>query len=375
MSSSQSKSTKHNSVKKPRVVHKQSPETGVVTKECTARPSEIPRYACFLSMPYEFHDLRKSIIDTLDSLKEFQIECRYVTESSGKELRQEVIDRLSGCDFIIAGVSSRPGHGEGPRPNIMWELGFAWKMSLNRIIIVNNSEQKNVSSLIIDQHYIPYNAHNAEALLRELREAVKAICSSRELERSRERSESRYAATVYINRVEINLPKQISETRKEIRILETNLECVQKDLGDHLVNALKDPNRPDLTVQLCTLDPHSVFAKARALQLASLQRDYETKLITALDYSYKLLSECDPDRWEIRVYDTFPTQITFTFDEQVFNSVLSLGRRARDLLHFEVVTTNRNASDTFRAHFNQIYSQSIPYAKWAEKSPSQHRSA
>lgn len=328
-------------------------------------------YNCFLSLPHEFGDLRQRIIEKVTSLGEFQINSRYVTRSSGEQLRQEVIDQIAECDFIIADVSSSPGGSKGPRPNIMWELGYAWHMGLSRIIIVRKDQiRSNVASLIIDQHYIPYDPNSTDDLLRELREAVISVCNKAELVRTRQRSEGKYSANVYIDRVEANLQGCIRDARKNIRILETNLENIVSEYSVHLVKALMDPKRPDLTVQICTLNPHSPFARARALQLAQLEQDYERGLMISLREMYNLLNKCDRKHWEIRVYDTFPTQLTFAFDDRVFSSVMSLGKRSREMLHFEVATSNRNASDTFRAHFNQIWSLSDTYEDWLKKEAS-----
>jgi hypothetical protein len=337
-------------------------------KDSTSRST----FTCFLSLPFTFQDLRQRIIQTIESLGEFQVACRFVTRSKGTQLRQEVIDELVKCDFIIADVSSAPEGSKGPRPNIMWELGYAWHMGLNRIIMVRRDQiQSNVASLIIDQHYIPYDSDSTEDLLRELRGAVVSVCNKAELARTKQRSEGRYSANVYIDRVEANLQGCIRDTRKNIRILETNLENIVHEYGVHLVKALKDPIRPDLTVQICTLNPHSPFARARALQLAQLEQDYEKGLMSSLREMYNLLCKCDRKRWEIRVYDTFPTQLTFTFDDRVFSSVMSLGKRSREMLHFEVSTFNRNAGDTFRAHFNQIWGLSDTYEDWLKKETSQ----
>lgn len=240
-------------------------------------------------------------------------------------------------------------------------------MGLRRIIIVNETERENVSSLIISHHYTDYNPNRREEFLSRLVDTVETVCNTVETQRAKDRAAGRYSATVYVDRVELNLPRAIRDAQRNIRILETNLEYVEKEMGHHLVKALKDSERPELTVQVCTLNPHSDFAIARAVQLARLHKDYEGELLKALHNTHTMLSECDPERWEIKVYDTFPTQITFAVDESVFSSVMALGKRSREMIHFEVRTWDKNASDTFQAHFNQIYSQSDTYEEWLRK--------
>jgi hypothetical protein len=44
--------------------------------------------------------------------------------------------------------------------------------------------------------------------------------------------------------------------------------------------------------------------------------------------------------------------------------MISLGKRARNMLHFEIQNTQPNASDTFEAHFAQLWSSSMEYGDW-----------
>lgn len=325
-------------------------------------------YKCFLSMPHEYTDLRVAIEEHLKSLERFDVQCIYVTRSEGKMLRDEVTEKIKTCDFIIGDVSSGSSKFKGPRPNILWELGYTWHMGLERIIIVNKKETSNVSSLIIDQHYISYDPNKKKTLLNQIVTAVDAVCSRVETTRTKQQAENVYSAKVYVNRVEINLPNYIQNAKKNIRILETNLESVASELVEHLANSLNDSKRLHLTVQICTLNPHSKFAEARALQLARLKKDYEKELIESLHRTYNKLKDCNKDRWEIKIYDTFPTQITFSFDEtEVFSSVMALGKRSRQMLHFQVQPSNRNAYDTFVAHFNQLYGSAFSYEEWLAK--------
>ena len=82
-------------------------------------------YTAFLSLPHEFRDLRDAIVQKLAELKSHDVRCRFVTESKGEDLRVEVINELNQSDFIIADVSSSSKELAGPRPNVMWELGYS----------------------------------------------------------------------------------------------------------------------------------------------------------------------------------------------------------------------------------------------------------
>ena len=340
--------------------------------QATHLPQHRPQLSCFLSLPHEFSDLRQAIQEALASMPDVSIRSLYVTRSRGAQLRDEVTETLNRSDFIIADVSSGAKLASSPRPNILWELGYAWSMGLERIIVVNEQEPANVSSLIIDQHYIPYDPQRKDSLLPPLIEAVRAVCGRIRARREIERRIPKHS--VYSDRAEVDLPRRIKEARHSIRILETNLQYVCTELGQHIVSALNDSTRLELTAQLCALDPDSAFVAARAEQLGMLESAYRSDLRKALDSTYRLLRDCDPALWNLRVYATFPTQIAFLIDDTVISAVVTLGRRSRDAIHFEVAATDRNAYDTFIAHFHQLYVMALTYEDWVRK-PSRDQSA
>jgi nucleoside 2-deoxyribosyltransferase len=316
-------------------------------------------------MAYEYDDLREAIKQKLRSLKYFRINCLYVTRSKGAKLSDEVREEIGGSDFVVADLSSPSG--KGPRPNVMWELGYAEALGRSCVIITPEESRENVSSLIREHHYVTYNPHKREELLRELANAVDELCRRLELIKTHKRASNRFVAHACIDRPELNLAGLVASAERRIQILQTNLDCLQGTVGEQLVHALNDPTRPNLTVQLCALDPRSTFVSHRASQLAQVPTRYEAELLKSLHNTYGMLKGCDRSRWELRVYDTFPTQITFSIDDLVVVAPMSMGRRSRDLVHIQLQSGDRNVSDTYEAHFNTIYSLSAPYEEWLAK--------
>ena len=154
------------------------------------------------------------------------------------------------------------------------------------------------------------------------------------------------------------------KAEESIKILELNLETVDSQAST-IIKAME--LNPKLSVQILTLNPFSKFAENRANQLAELPLIYRRRLYQTIESTYNKLNTISQKRWEIRIYDTFPTQIMFQIDKALINSIISLGRRSRDMLHFEVQASRPNASDTFEAHFAQLWSQGVDYKEWFKR--------
>jgi hypothetical protein len=152
--------------------------------------------------------------------------------------------------------------------------------------------------------------------------------------------------------------------KSTIRILELNLDTVLSQVPT-LIRALQRSD--NLSVQILTLNPFSDFAAARADQLAELPLAYSRQLLEHMQGTHTALNQIAPDRWEVRVYDTFPTQIMFQIDPAIFHSIISLGRKSRDMLHFEVQRTHPNAETSFEAHFRTLWNRSTEYGRWLQQ--------
>ena len=54
-------------------------------------------------------------------------------------------------------------------------------------------------------------------------------------------------------------------------------------------------------------------------------------------------------------------------DPAIFHSIISLGRRSRDMLHFEVQRGQPNAETSFEAHFATLWNRSVEYERWLKE--------
>jgi hypothetical protein len=283
----------------------------------------------------------------------------YVIVAEGRMLRDEILYNLSQSSILIADISSssRKNATKGPRPAVMWEIGIAETLGMGMTIICREKDRDLVPEVLKPFHIIYYDIDNLAPMLKEARGALQKIIA-----RQTASPLKVFQARCYANRKVCDLEVRYLEAEHSIAILELNLETVNVE---SIKGALS--LAPDLSVQILTLNPFSKFAGDRAHQLAQLPRTYSRQLYKAVKSTYDKLTEIPRDRWDLRIYDTFPTQITFQIDEALIHSIICLGKRSRDMLHFEVQESQPNASDTFQAHFAQLWSSSPPFEEWYDR--------
>lgn len=160
----------------------------------------------------------------------------------------------------------------------------------------------------------------------------------------------------YYDSRSIDLVSQmIRDAKREICILQTNLETVNTNhLGD-----LKAALTREVKVRILTLDPQSRYVNERALQLGYKNRTikvYRAGLQNAIDNAATQLVQYSGFR--LRLYNDFPNQLTYLFDESVLASVISRTGRSRENCVF-VLPSSRllGPKHTFVEHFNQLWEQ------------------
>jgi hypothetical protein len=314
------------------------------------------RTDCFLSLPHESELLRSRLKVLVEGLGGRALS---VTESEGQRLRTEIRSGLANSAILIADLSSAPAAEAcaGPRPAIMWEIGFADASGMSAIYLCDKKDRMtNVPSIIAEEHLVEYELHKLDNALAKVKGALEKI-----MVRQSAPGTSMFRANCYVDRSSCDLEVKYFTASKTIRILELNLDTVQAQAAS-IIRALE--RNPGLSVQVLALNPFSEFAEARADQLAELTLAYRRQLFEHIRGTHKALGQAHPERWALRVYDTFPTQIMFQIDDSIFHSIISLGRRSRDMLHFEVQLTQENVETSFEAHFRTLWNRSTNYERW-----------
>jgi len=323
---------------------------------------EDQRHSCFLSLPHKFETVRDSL---KAMVKRIGGDSYFVIVSEGDTLRNEIKRALGTSSILIADLSSPPSDlkqfPKGPRPAIMWEIGYADALGLGLVFLCQNKDKPFVPSVLADYHTIYYDINNISGMIREAEGAVSKLIA-----RGRPKESRLFRSICYVDRKSADLEVRYLKAKDTIKILELNLETVEEQVPT-IIRALQDPGNLKLSVQIMTLNPFSKFAADRALQLGQLPLPYRRKLFDNMKGTHDKLSQISAGRWELRIFDTFPTQIMFQIDESFIHSMISLGKRSRTMLHFEVQKGQPNASDTFEAHFNQLWSGSLAYPVWYQQ--------
>lgn len=311
------------------------------------------REGCFLSLPHGFNTVREGLKDIVNGIGG---DSYFVIVSQGDTLRNEIKNGIGNSTTLIADLSSPSNDTCGPRPTILWELGFAEANNIANIVICQEKDKDNIPSILKESHAILYDINNISPMLEEVEGALLSIIA-----RKKTAGQSVYTSKCYVDRTSSDLELRYLKADTHIKILELNLESITDQL-DMIIRALK--KKPDLSVQILTLNPFSKFSEDRANQLAVLPLHYRRQLYNKIKETYDRLEDINIEKWGLRIYDTFPTQIMFQVDHALIHSVISLGKKSRDMLHFEVQNSQPNAYDTFEAHFAQLWGLSMDYEEW-----------
>jgi HJR/Mrr/RecB family endonuclease len=313
----------------------------------------VPTHLYYDLIPDDGNEIRLGIERRLSSIEVYPVQSKPTNRRSEEISREVLKERLDNADFIIADLSSIELSGKGR--NLLWDLGYASAKGLRQIFILNKKYQAEKGLLLptllgSGVQVLLYDVENLEPFFLHL---VDAVASGRkQVELHRTNQDNIFSKVIYSTRDQLNLPQQIQSVKKRIWILTTNLDYVSNELSPYIVEALNDPKRPNLTLQICTQDSYSNFVAERAAQMAIAEPEYRYQLHNSVLTLKSILRRCDRKRWDVRMYDTFPTQISFGFDDRVFTSFLAHSRRSRQALHFAL---RESQADPFLEHFDQLF--------------------
>jgi hypothetical protein len=147
--------------------------------------------------------------------------------------------------------------------------------------------------------------------------------------------------------------QKIMSSKRRIDILQTNLSILEHEFLDDLVKAME--YQEHLELRILTLDPQSIFVNYRANQLDDIKvKIFRTELQNALEHICLRLMKFER-RVSIKIYDDFPSQIAFFFDQEVLACVVTAMGRSRDNCAFLVSPDLPNAQKSFADHFSHLW--------------------
>jgi hypothetical protein len=318
------------------------------------------RSKCFLSLPHLFDTVRDALRRMIEQLGG---EAYAVVDSLGSTLLDEITSGIASSSILIADLSSssdaKGTPEEGPRPTIMWEVGLAQASGLSIIFICQNRDTDRIPAVFKSHHIIYYDLLKVAPMIEKVQNLLQTLMS-----RGQAAAMNVFSSICYVDRRSVDLEGRYLRATDRIKLLELNLETVALQVP--VINRALERNH-ELSVQILTLNPFSRWAEDRANQLAEMPLRYSKMLCTKLKETHRGLLASPADRWSLRIYDTFPTQIMFQIDKSLIHSIIAMGRQSRNMLHFEIQRTQPNAYDTFEAHFARLWSGSDAYEVWYER--------
>lgn len=312
---------------------------------------------CFVIQPFGMKKVGSSIHDNdkvYESLKKlekllpnFPIEIfRGDTEKVERDnLHSHVSDCINKSHFCIADFT-------GQNPNVLYETGYARGQKQKVIIITQNMDD--IPTDLKGVIAVQYSMSNLGVLANDVQHHLDRVKGSvhKKLHDELER-------VPYISRRDDALIRsKIRGAKTRIDILQTNLTTLNYGFMDEIVAAVKAHS--ELELRILTLDPQSIFVNFRAQQLETDVRVFRNELTAALDAVLLKLGTIG-GQVRVKLYDDFPAQIAFFFDQEIMACVVSAMGRSRDNCAFLVNQSQPGAQKSFVEHFEHLWNKkSVP---------------
>ncbi len=287
------------------------------------------------------------VFETLKALERIQPNLRLevyrgdTEEVKRENLHSHVSDCIKTSHFCIADLT-------GQNPNVLYETGVA--RGYGRKVIIICQDKNDIPSDLEGSIFVEYTPGSLGYLSSDIQQHFGRVQEFiEEYKEHGELGNVRYMP----NRHDGLITSKIAKAKNRIDILQTNLCVLDKGFKNDVKNSLDKTE--GLKVRILTLDPQSTFVNHRAQQLDLDVKNFRQELEDALDNVKEYFSNYD-DRVIIKIYDDFPVQITFGFDQEVVSCVVSSTGRSRDNCAFVVPESMPGAKYSFSEHFGRLWS-------------------
>lgn len=295
-------------------------------------------------------------------------------------LKSNVRELIEDCSFVLSVLTTLSTDGaHGPRlsnPNVLWELGYAEALGKPIIVLADNESVRQLPILAAGPNICIYNHDLVKAATTPESQAVlKSIAQNLvpfiklAVEASRNGTTHRRTARVYPSRDTIKLAELISDARRSVDILTTNLNYFVSDKLHGKSDPIEAALKRGATVRIVTLDPESIIAEYRAKQLIRGEDvpGYRRELRDGIVQLYSKFG--DHERFHLHIYDDLPLQITTKIDSTLITSIITRGERARKRIQIEFHESDDGVAESFISHFQSMFdnSKSVAGFRWVQK--------
>lgn len=185
---------------------------------------------------------------------------------------------------------------------------------------------------------------------------------------------SKYVAHVYKDRGAVDFHSLITRAERRLNILTTNLNYIVNEdldrgpdehpmtfldvLGQQLHN--KDGR---FTLRILALDPDSNFTNERALSLSRNRQEFREQMRDDLNRVREFIeSDRCPVDGALKIYEDYPLQMTFFFDDLIVSSVVATNLSSRYCVTYAHRLSELGARETYEQHFDQLWGKARNYA-------------
>jgi len=281
----------------------------------------------------------------------------------GSRLQDRVDDYIKKADVCVADLTS-------PRnENVLLEVGAALTLQIPVVIIASESLPSN----IVGNIYVELNPTDLskEEILRKFRSELRLRMIEAK-NRIGHLPTEKFVAHGYPDREGVDFDLLIRRAERRITILTTNLGYVVEQpqvseahpkgrtMMESLLEELPKKKSRAFRASILALDPDSNFTNERADSLHRSRRDFREAMRQNLDTLTTALSRI-PVASEVRIYNEYPLQMTFFFDDVIVNSVVAGALSSRFCVTYVHNLSYRSARETFERHFDALWGRSRTY--------------
>lgn len=280
-------------------------------------------------------------------------------------LQDRINSYLRDADLCVADLAGTLN------ANALLEVGAAYALDIPVIPF----SDKELPSDIRGNLYVPMELVRLGE--EETAKRFKAALRARLIEaRGRHRaakSSARFYSHAFVDRGAVDFFSLMKRCEDRISVLTTNLNyIVNEELkadSDHQATFLQmladelQSKKSRFELRLLALDPDSNFTNERALSLGRNRQVFREQMREDLDIAKKFVEsgQC-PVSAEIRIYDDYPLQMTFFFDETVVASVVAAARSSRHCVTYMHSLGEMGAQESYERHFEQLWAKAKSYA-------------
>jgi hypothetical protein len=302
--------------------------------------------------------------ETYGDFKAFRADTELAVEPRLQDRIDYYIKRSDICIADLLGVRNE---------NVLLEVGAAYTLNIPVILV----SDKQLPADIIGNLYVNLEIDKLDNFA--IIDRFKSELSRRLLEASRERSsenkKKQFIVYGYASRRTVDFFSLIKRCQERAAILTTNLGFIVNEELDRgfdqekytvlqMLDEALSNKPPNFSMRILTLDPDSSFTNERASALEKDRQEFREHmrqdLITVKNYVES--DDCNVSV-QVKIYDEFPLQMTYFFDNIVVSSVVAVSQSSRECITYIHSLKENGAKETYEKHFDRIWNRATLYAK------------